>query len=483
MGLFSFFNQYDARGFNKNGIHKNGTKYDNNGFNVDGYNQKGFNQDGFDKSGFNKKGFDKDGYDKYGYNVYGYNINGFDRRGFNKDGFNKQGFDKDGFNKDGFGRSGFNRKGFNRNGIHLNGTKYDNNGFDFYGNSNNETKNDNKILNKTSIKTKSTYNLTMETVLHFKFKGASERMALKDIYDEVTHGTPDEFFSFIEAWIQTGKANLVNTNAFNQYETHRNDNNYDNNGYDPRGFDKNGFDKDGFKENCYDKDGYHRSGYNRRGFDISKTHKNGTKYDNNGYNYKGFDKDGFNENGYDSSGYNRRGFTRNGIHRNGTKYDAKGLDCYGSLKKETAERIRFDKLLSKYEYSQLSIDTKNMYASKGAQYLMEMNMNSQSIFMYDGLVIIGYILSKNSLGIGITFTNATFIDDIIINEIDKIKIERSNGLQLSGAQECAIMSFHATSGIIRQGVVEGFLNKDLLSYILNELKTGYAYLGNATNVI
>lgn len=54
--------------------------------------------------------------------------------------------------------------------------------------------------------------LTMETILDFKFKGASERASLKDIYNEDQHGTPEDFFGFIEAWIQTGRAKVVNPN-------------------------------------------------------------------------------------------------------------------------------------------------------------------------------------------------------------------------------------------------------------------------------
>lgn len=52
-------------------------------------------------------------------------------------------------------------------------------------------------------------NLTMETVIDFKFKNSMERMALKDLYDEDMHGTHEDFFAFIEAWIQTGRAKVV----------------------------------------------------------------------------------------------------------------------------------------------------------------------------------------------------------------------------------------------------------------------------------
>lgn len=52
-------------------------------------------------------------------------------------------------------------------------------------------------------------NLTMQTELEFKFKNGMERIVLCDMYDEDRYGTEEEFFAFIEAWIQTGKAKII----------------------------------------------------------------------------------------------------------------------------------------------------------------------------------------------------------------------------------------------------------------------------------
>lgn len=54
-------------------------------------------------------------------------------------------------------------------------------------------------------------NLTMETVIDFKMKGAVERLCLKDLYNEELHGTVEDFFAFVEAWIMTGRAIIVDT--------------------------------------------------------------------------------------------------------------------------------------------------------------------------------------------------------------------------------------------------------------------------------
>jgi hypothetical protein len=123
---YGFFIRYPLVGkhkttftqWNKEGInYYTSTKYDSLGFNQSGFNQLGFNNNGYDKLGFDE--------------------NGFNARGFDKEGYNKKGFNTSGFNKNGYDKKGFNNKGFNKRGIHkITKTKYDNNGYDIYGNKN-----------------------------------------------------------------------------------------------------------------------------------------------------------------------------------------------------------------------------------------------------------------------------------------------------------------------------------------------------------
>lgn len=54
-------------------------------------------------------------------------------------------------------------------------------------------------------------NLTMETIIDLKFKGSIERLALRDFYKPDIHGDEEDFISLIEAWIQTGRATIVET--------------------------------------------------------------------------------------------------------------------------------------------------------------------------------------------------------------------------------------------------------------------------------
>lgn len=56
-------------------------------------------------------------------------------------------------------------------------------------------------------------NLTMETVVDFKFKGSMERISLADLYDEDVHGDHEDFFGFVQAWITTGRATIVDTRS------------------------------------------------------------------------------------------------------------------------------------------------------------------------------------------------------------------------------------------------------------------------------
>ena len=54
-------------------------------------------------------------------------------------------------------------------------------------------------------------NLSMETVIDFKIRGSVERITLKELYNEEIHGTVEDFFAFVEAWITTGRATVVDT--------------------------------------------------------------------------------------------------------------------------------------------------------------------------------------------------------------------------------------------------------------------------------
>ena len=53
--------------------------------------------------------------------------------------------------------------------------------------------------------------LTMNTVIDFKMRGGVERTTLANIYNEELHGTQEDFFGFVEAWIMTGRAKVVDT--------------------------------------------------------------------------------------------------------------------------------------------------------------------------------------------------------------------------------------------------------------------------------
>lgn len=54
-------------------------------------------------------------------------------------------------------------------------------------------------------------NLTMETVIDFKIKGSVERLSLSELYNEELHGTVEDFYAFVNAWIVTGRATIVDT--------------------------------------------------------------------------------------------------------------------------------------------------------------------------------------------------------------------------------------------------------------------------------
>ena len=51
----------------------------------------------------------------------------------------------------------------------------------------------------------------MKTVIDFKMKGGVERISLAELYNEELHGTHEDFLGFVEAWIMTGRAKVVDT--------------------------------------------------------------------------------------------------------------------------------------------------------------------------------------------------------------------------------------------------------------------------------
>lgn len=55
--------------------------------------------------------------------------------------------------------------------------------------------------------------LTMDTVVDFKFRGTVERVILSKMYDPELHGTEEDYFSFVDQYIQAGKATIVDTRS------------------------------------------------------------------------------------------------------------------------------------------------------------------------------------------------------------------------------------------------------------------------------
>lgn len=60
-------------------------------------------------------------------------------------------------------------------------------------------------------------NLTMASIVDLKFKGSIERVILNDFYKPEIHGDEDDFLAVIQAWIQTGRATIVEENK-SKYE-------------------------------------------------------------------------------------------------------------------------------------------------------------------------------------------------------------------------------------------------------------------------
>ena len=51
--------------------------------------------------------------------------------------------------------------------------------------------------------------LTMDTLVDFKLKGAVNRVKLSDIYDEEQYGDHEDFYKMVTAWVQVGMAKIV----------------------------------------------------------------------------------------------------------------------------------------------------------------------------------------------------------------------------------------------------------------------------------
>ena len=57
--------------------------------------------------------------------------------------------------------------------------------------------------------TNTNINLTMDTIVDFKFNGGAQRKPLSAIYNPALHGDEEDFFAYVYAWIQTGRATIV----------------------------------------------------------------------------------------------------------------------------------------------------------------------------------------------------------------------------------------------------------------------------------
>lgn len=51
--------------------------------------------------------------------------------------------------------------------------------------------------------------LTMNTIIDMKINGGIERRILSEMYNPDIYGTEEDFFAFVNAWIQTGRAKVV----------------------------------------------------------------------------------------------------------------------------------------------------------------------------------------------------------------------------------------------------------------------------------
>lgn len=55
--------------------------------------------------------------------------------------------------------------------------------------------------------------LTMDTVVEFNFKNGSERAKLGDLYNPQDYANVEELYTFVGAWLRTGRAKIINTKS------------------------------------------------------------------------------------------------------------------------------------------------------------------------------------------------------------------------------------------------------------------------------
>lgn len=58
--------------------------------------------------------------------------------------------------------------------------------------------------------------LRMDTVIDLKMRGSVTRTSLGEYYNEELHGTEEDFFALIQAWVHTGRAFIVDTRTKDQ---------------------------------------------------------------------------------------------------------------------------------------------------------------------------------------------------------------------------------------------------------------------------
>lgn len=134
-------------------------------------------------------------------------------------------------------------------------------------------------------------------------------------------------------------------------------------------------------------------------------------------------------------------------------------------------------ILSKEKYWNLSKRDKDMYAIKGARYILEMRFSESSIFSYEGLFAIGFMVEKNRMGVGINYTNITFIDDILFEEIEKASIYRDDPIHQN-----MIIAVRSSNRIVQQGIEEGFFEENMIDEFSESSTYGWVQLANPTEI-
>lgn len=134
-------------------------------------------------------------------------------------------------------------------------------------------------------------------------------------------------------------------------------------------------------------------------------------------------------------------------------------------------------ILSKEKYWSLSKSNKDMYVIKGARYILEMKYSESSIFSYEGLFAIGFMVENNSLGIGVSHTYVTFIDDILFEEVEKASIYRDNPVYQN-----MIIAVRASNRIVQKGIEKGFFESNMIDEFSGSSTYGWVQLGNPTEI-